>query len=101
MSNQYTGITDYYDLWTTSGYYQYREIAKEVAAVLPKGIKILELGVGTGLLVEEYLKIDDTCQFTGVDFTPSLLQIAEERLDDRTELIQADAVTMTLDKTFG
>lgn len=100
MSNQYTGITEYYDLWTTSGYYQYQAIAEEIAAAIPKGLDILELGVGTGLLVEEYLKLDPNCKFTGVDFTPSLLEIAKQRLGEQAELIQADAVTMDLNQTF-
>jgi len=58
------------------------------------------LGVGTGLLVEEYLKVDPTCQFTGVDFTASMLEIGKKRLGDRAKLVEADVVTMDLDETF-
>ena len=100
MLNQYTGITEYYDLLTTSGYYDYQSLAEEMAATIPKGCRILELGVGTGLLVEKYVALDPTCTFTGVDFTASLLEIAKTRLENRAELIEADAVTMNLDTTF-
>ena len=29
MNNQYTEFTEYYDLWITSGYYNYQDITKE------------------------------------------------------------------------
>lgn len=100
MNNQYTGFTEYYDLWVTSGYYDYRNIAKEVHSIVGNGCQIIELGVGTGLLPEEYIQIDPTCEFTGVDFTPSLLKIAEKRLNNQVKLIEADVVTMDLNMTF-
>lgn len=100
MNNQYTGFTEYYDLWVTSGYYDYQNIAKEVHSILGNSCQIIELGVGTGLLPEEYIQIDPTCEFTGVDFTPSLLKIAEKRLKNKVKLIEADVVTMDLNTTF-
>ena len=36
MVNQYTGITNYYDLLMMSGYYDYHNIAKEAALVICK-----------------------------------------------------------------
>ncbi|MDJ1183903.1 class I SAM-dependent methyltransferase [Roseofilum casamattae] len=100
MDNQYTNITEYYDLWVTSGYYNYPFMAKEACNIVGGGRNIIELGVGTGLLVEEYLKIDPSCQFTGVDFTASLLEIGAKRLGDRVQLIEADVVSMDLNATF-
>ncbi|MEB3341535.1 class I SAM-dependent methyltransferase [Okeania sp.] len=100
MNNQYTGFTEYYDLWVTSGYYNYQDIAKETHSVIGNGRQIIELGVGTGLLAQEYINIDPTCEFTGVDFTSSLLEIAEKRLENRVKLIEADAVTMDLNTKF-
>ena len=69
IQNQYTNITEYYDLWITSGYYDYQTIAKAANLIIGNGRKILELGVGTGLLAQKYLEIDPNCEFTGVDFT--------------------------------
>ncbi|MGK7900837.1 MAG: trans-aconitate 2-methyltransferase [Hormoscilla sp.] len=100
MINQYTKITEYYDLWVSSGYYDYQILASEAHSIVGNGREVLELGVGTGLLVEKYMEIDPTCEFTGVDFTASMLEIAKKRLGDKVKLIEADAVTMDLNATF-
>ncbi|NEP78359.1 MAG: class I SAM-dependent methyltransferase [Okeania sp. SIO3C4] len=100
MVNQYTDITEYYDMWVKSGYYDYQNMAKEVNSVVGNGRQILELGVGTGLMAEKYIELDPTCEFTGIDFTPSMLKIAEKRLGDKVKLIEADAVTMDLNRRF-
>ncbi len=68
--NKYAGIASYYDLWVTSGYYDYQSLAQEIHSYIGNGHNILELGVGTGLLVEKFLEIDTSCTFTGVDFAP-------------------------------
>ena len=101
MINQYTGIAKYYDLWVASGYYDYTIMAKTAHSIVGDGCQILELGLGTGLLVEKYLEIDPTCKFTGIDLAPSMLKIAQKRLKERVKLIEADAVTMDLNTTFN
>lgn len=100
MVNEYTNITEYYDLWVTSGYYDFQSLAEEAHSIVGDGRQVLELGVGTGLLAEKYLEIDPTCEFTGVDFTPSMLEIGKKRLGNQAKLIEADAVTMNLNATF-
>ena len=100
MTNRYAGMAEYYDLWVTSGYYNYEVMAKAAHDIAGDGSKVLELGVGTGLLVEEYLKLDPTCDFTGVDFAPSMLEIAYQRLPKNVRLEEADAVTMDLNDTY-
>lgn len=100
MVNQYTKITDYYDLCVTSGYYDYESLAKEAQSIVGDGREVIELGVGTGLLAEKYIEIDPTCQFTGVDLSSSMLEIAKERLGEKAELIEADVVKMDLNATF-
>ncbi len=100
MINQYTNITEYYDLWVNSGYYDYQILASEAHSIVGNGREVLELGVGTGLLAEKYIEIDPTCEFTGVYFTASMLEIAKKRLGDTFKLIEADAVTMDLNATF-
>ena len=99
-TNQYTSITEYYDLWVTSGYYDYQIMAQDANITIGNGRKILELGVGTGLLVEKYLEEDPSCEFTGVDFTASMLEIAQQRLGEGVKLIEADVVTMNLNQKF-
>ncbi len=100
MSNQYTNITEYYDLWVTSGYYDYQIMAEEANSIIGNSRNILELGVGTGLLAQKYLEIDPSCEFTGVDYTASMLEIAESRVGNKVKLIEADAVTMNLNQKF-
>ncbi len=53
MSNIYTNITDYYDLLMTQGYYDYQTMAEALYSLMQDRYKILELGVGTGLLAEK------------------------------------------------
>ncbi|MGD1807957.1 hypothetical protein ACP6PL_21335 [Dapis sp. BLCC M126] len=57
----------------TSDYYNYQDIAKEANSIIGNNnCQIIELGIGTGLLAQEYINIDPTCEFTGVYFTYSL-----------------------------
>ncbi|NEP41801.1 MAG: class I SAM-dependent methyltransferase [Okeania sp. SIO2H7] len=100
MTNEYTGITDYYDLLMMSGYYDYQKIAKEAYSIAGKDCQVLEIGVGTGLLAEKYIELDPKCNFTGVDITPSMIEIAKKRLGNRVKLIEADVLTMDLDTRF-
>jgi len=46
--NQYTGITDCYDLLMRGGYYDHDTMAGAADAVMGDRKKVLELGVGTG-----------------------------------------------------
>ncbi|NEP41575.1 MAG: class I SAM-dependent methyltransferase, partial [Okeania sp. SIO2H7] len=48
MINQYTSITKYYDLWITSGYYDFDRLAKEAYSIVGNNCEVVELGVGTG-----------------------------------------------------
>ncbi len=100
MLDQYTGITNYYDLLMMYGYYDYHNIAKKAYSIVGNNCQILELGAGTGLLAEKYIEIDNTCQFTGVYITPSFLEVAKKRLGNKAKLIVADALAMELNKTF-
>lgn len=100
MINQYTNITKYYDLWITSGYYDFDYLANEALSIIGNGREVLELGVGTGLLAEKYIEIDPKCKFTGVDFTPSMLEIAKKRLGNKAISIEANVVTMNLNRNF-
>ena len=42
MKNQYAGIAEYYDLWVTSGYYDYEIMAKAVKSIVGQGCQIVE-----------------------------------------------------------
>lgn len=98
--NEYTGITDYYDLLMTSGYYNYKAIAREIAAIVPPNKKIIEIGAGTGLLLEKLLEINPQYDLTGMDHTPAMLDIAKKRLGDRAKLFEADILVMSIPDRF-
>lgn len=57
--------------------------------------KVLEVGVGTGLSAGAY---PNHCQVTGIDLAPEMLEIAQEKLDERglshVRLLQMDALNM-------
>ena len=98
--NTYTGITDCYDLLMRAGYYDHDGMAKAADALMDGRSSVVELGVGTGLFVESLLDVNPQYEITGVDFTPSMLDIAQERVGEQAELIEADVTSMDLDRAF-
>lgn len=75
----YTNMSGYYDLIMTSGYYDYKKIVDHI--VDEDGFKsVLEIGCGTGLILEELGQRRPDTEITGIDLTPSMLSIASERL---------------------
>lgn len=75
----YTNMSAYYDVIMTSGYYNYPKI---VDALLHHGSinSVLEIGCGTGLILEEFASRQPQATMTGIDLTASMLKIAEDRL---------------------
>lgn len=100
--NQYTDITDYYDLLMTRGYYDYQAMAQAVHSLIEAKDyhKILELGVGTGLLAEKLQFLAPEADFTGVDITVSMLEIARKRLGEWGKLIDANIMDADFEDTF-
>jgi ubiquinone/menaquinone biosynthesis C-methylase UbiE len=98
--NEYTNISEYYDLLTTNGYYDYENMAKSYHSAMGGRKKILEVGTGTGLLLDELLKLDPSYEVTGMDHTQSMLDVAKERLGNKAKLVQANLVSMDLGDTF-
>ncbi|MGD1809160.1 class I SAM-dependent DNA methyltransferase [Dapis sp. BLCC M126] len=99
--NEYTRITDYYDLLMTQGYYDYEGMANAVYPLIKDDRKkILELGVGTGLLAEKLKALAPEAEFTGVDITTPMLEIARKRLGEWGKLVAADVCDMNLQETF-
>ena len=98
--NDYTGIADCYDLLMRAGYYDHDAMARAADSVIGERNKVLELGVGTGLFAQCLSKTKQDCVLTGVDFTSSMLEIAEDRLGDEAELVQGDVTSMDLGETF-
>ena len=100
VMNQYTNMAEYYDLVMTNGYYDYEKRAKAIAAVLPENPNVIEIGVGTGLVLEQLLKLDPEYNLTGIDHTPAMLEIAKRRLGDGAKLIEGDIVSVSSPEQF-
>jgi SAM-dependent methyltransferase len=100
MPNDYTGIAGQYDLIMSDGYFDHGRMAAAAEKILGGRTRILEIGVGTGLLADRLTADRPDRQFTGVDFTPAMLEIARQRLGIRARLIEADVINMALGETF-
>ena len=75
----YTNMSGYYDLIMTSGYYDYDKIVDNLVQHLPFS-NVLEIGCGTGLIMETLAKRQPEVTITGVDLTQAMLTIAQQRL---------------------
>ena len=96
---RYTNMSSYYDVIMTSGYYDYPKIVDGLInghAVH----QVLELGCGTGLIIEELAKRKPGVPITGVDLTPEMLAIAQNRLKDfhNVKLQQQNVCQLKLDQ---
>ncbi len=98
--NTYSGISEYYDVLMTNGYYNYDEITRDLIEVLGSRQRVLELGVGTGLVAEGLLKQNPDLSLTGLDNTESMLAQAKDRLNDKIQYELQDVTTLSLDRTF-
>jgi len=76
----YSNMASYYDVIMTSGYYDYAKIVDSL--VLQDSIeKVLEIGCGTGLILEELARRKPSIQISGIDLTAPMLAIAKKRLE--------------------
>ncbi len=98
--NTYEGIADYYDVLMTNGYYNYDEITRDLNALLGSRQRVLELGVGTGLVAEGLLQQNPNLSLTGLDNTESMLAQAKERLGAKIQYELQDVTTLSLPRTF-
>lgn len=83
----YSEIVKYYDSLMEAGYYDHEKKAQTLLSTVGQCETMLEVGIGTGRLVEEILKINPSCDITGIDFSPAMLEVARERLPDDVSLV--------------
>lgn len=63
---------------------------------------VLDVGCGTGLLLASLLRREPGARLVGVDATAAMLAAAHARLDDRVELVLADAASLPFhDRAFA
>ena len=97
----YTNMSNYYDLIMTSGYYDYKKIVNELISCADFD-NVLEIGCGTGLIIEELASRKKDIEITGIDLTQAMLAIARQRLNkfDHVTLAHQNVTGLTLNKEF-
>lgn len=75
----YTNMSAYYDAIMTSGYYDYQGIVDSLLSHGPVN-SVLEIGCGTGLILEELARRQSSLPMSGMDLTQAMLTIAKTRL---------------------
>jgi SAM-dependent methyltransferase len=97
----YSNMASYYDVIMTSGYYDYAKIVDNL--VLQDQVeKVLEIGCGTGLILEELARRKSSIQISGIDFTGPMLDIAKKRLQpfENVDLSQQNVCDLTLTNAY-
>src|SRR5690349_14449450 len=94
-------MSGYYDVIMTSGYYDYEAIAEHLARSGPAAA-VLEIGAGTGLILEALAARRPDLDLAGVDLTQAMLDIAAGRLarHGRVALHRQNVVELALGKVY-
>lgn len=94
-------MSAYYDAIMTNGYYDYQAIANELMHYSFSG-NSLEVGCGTGLILEELAQRCSTGKIVGIDLTQAMLAIAQERLHrfSNIQLVLENVMHLSLQQTF-
>ncbi|MFD9905589.1 class I SAM-dependent methyltransferase [Streptomyces sp. NPDC059063] len=95
--NSYTELSGHYDRIMTSGYYDYDDYARALLTLVGDRRRLLELGTGTGLVVQKLLDQAATdLDITGIDHTGSMLAQARARLGGRARFLLQDILDTDL-----
>jgi SAM-dependent methyltransferase len=94
-------MSAYYDTIMTNGYYDYQRIANELMRYSFSG-NSLEVGCGTGLILEELAQRCSIGKIVGIDFTQAMLAIAQERLRrfSNVQLVLGNVLHLSWQQTF-
>lgn len=97
--NKYSeSISQWYDRIMEAGYYDHDGVADALAKILGHRKKILELGIGTGLLARRLSAMG--YEVSGIDFTKSMLDIARKRLGNKVKLYEQNVIGLNLPETY-
>ena len=95
----YKGMSDFYNSFVQKNR-NYKAIAMELIEFFGDRKDILDVGIGTGLLVEQILLLRPELNISGVDTSESLLAQAQECLGSQVDLYCQDVTTLHLNKMF-
>ena len=84
MSEFFERRIDGYDEHMLTNIESAREFYPFTALCLPRGCgcRLLDLGCGTGLELEEYFKLNPTARVTGIDLSQGMLDALKNKLDN-------------------
>lgn len=98
MSNDaYSFISKFYDSVFDSLNASLRVRSRQLIEPL-EGMKVLDVGCGTGTNLLDYQQAG--CDVYGIDMSPSMMEIAREKLGDKVNLHQGDASQMPYEDNF-
>ncbi len=93
VTEEYSRLAPEYDRkWSLYVQASVRETMARLA--IRSGDRVLEVGCGTGALLEQILKRCSECRLIGVDPVPEMLEVARRRLPPQVELREAWAEKM-------
>jgi SAM-dependent methyltransferase len=97
----YTRMSAYYDLIMTSGYYDYDAIVNHLVD-FDQAQSVLEIGSGTGLILQRLVARRPSLQLAGIDLTQAMLDIAIERLKPHPQISMhlQNVTTLSLDRRY-
>lgn len=93
----YKRIAGFYDKFVEPVSHSLRKYGLKIAPPR-KGMRVLEVGCGTGSNLELYLQ--DDCEVYGIDMSPSMLKHAETKLGAEVMLHLGDASNMPYEDDF-
>ena len=99
MNDQYQGLAKFYDNFVQKDR-NYSEVATELAQIIGEARDLLDIGIGTGLIVENLLQIEPAYKITGIDTSESLLEEAQKRLGQKVDLYCQSVSELDIGKKF-
>lgn len=95
---EYERLAAVYDRrWSAYIGHSTHETLKRLPRDPGQGMWVLDVGCGTGVLLEAILRRFPTVQVTGVDLSPSMLHFARQRLPDHIRLVEGPAEDLPVD----
>ncbi|NER38923.1 MAG: class I SAM-dependent methyltransferase [Oscillatoria sp. SIO1A7] len=99
MSDQYEKLAHFYDDFVQKNR-NYYEIARGFSEIIGDNKNLLDIGIGTGLVVEHLLEINPSYNITGIDTSESLLEQARKKLGQKVDLYCQSVSELDVDKKF-
>ncbi len=93
-------ISHWYDAIMAAGYnpHDHKAAADAIVRILGSRTRVMELGIGTGLLAEQL--VENGIELSGFDFSASMLEKAAARLGNGVKLYQQDVLGLDLPERY-